>query len=106
MILYPPPPIVNPARPAAWAQRAAASLLGASAVVPLGSLNMGGEDFAYYMERIPGCFLRIGAREHGGPTIPAHTPHFHAAEGSIFVGAAVLAEAARVSSAAIAVAAG
>ena len=97
-----PPQIVNPERPAAWARRAAESLLGADAVVPLGITNMGGEDFAYYMERIPGCFLRIGAREPGGAPIAAHTPQFHAAESSLFVGAAVLAETARVASAALA----
>ena len=66
--------------------------------MPLGFLNMAGEDFAHYMERIPGCFLRIGAREPGGAAIPAHAPKFYAAEESIFVGAAVLAEAARVAS--------
>jgi amidohydrolase len=93
-----PPPIVNPERPAAWARQAAAALLGAAAVVPLGMTNMAGEDFAYYMERIPGCFMRIGARLAGEPAIPAHTPQFHAAEGSLFVGAAVLAEVARVAS--------
>jgi len=97
-----PPPIVNPERPAAWARRAAEAVLGPGAVVPLGTTNMGGEDFAYYMERIPGCFLRVGARERGGAPIPAHTPQFHAAEASLFVGAAVLAETARVASAALA----
>lgn len=97
-----PPPIVNPARQAGWAHEAAARLLGPAAVVPLGITNMGGEDFAYYLERIPGAFLRIGAREpHGDPT-PAHTPRFFAADGSLFVGAAVLAETARVASAALA----
>ena len=70
-------------------------------VVPLGITNMGGEDFAYYMERIPGAFLRIGAREAGGDPTPAHTPRFVAADGSLFVGAAVLAETARVASAAL-----
>ncbi len=96
------PPIVNPARESAWACHAAQSLLGEEGVVPLGFVNMGGEDFAFYMEKIPGCFLRIGAREPGGEVIPAHSPKFHAAEDSIFVGAAVLAETARVASAALA----
>ena len=93
-----PPPLVNPPEPARWARRAAAAVLGETAIVPLGFLNMGGEDFASYLERIPGCFLRIGAREAGGEAIPAHSPRFYAAEESIFVGAAVLAEAARVAS--------
>lgn len=92
------PPIVNPPNATAWARRAAASLLGEGHVVPLGFLNLAGEDFAHYMERIPGCFLRIGAREPGGPVVPAHAPRFYAAEESIFVGAAVLAETARIAS--------
>ena len=96
-----PPPIVNPTEPVSWARSAAVSLLGADAVLPLGFVNLAGEDFAYYMERIPGCFLRVGAREAGSDAIPAHTPRFYAADESIFVGAAVLAETARVASAAL-----
>jgi len=96
------PPIVNPPKATAWAREAASRLLGPSNVVPLGFLNLAGEDFAHYMERIPGCFMRIGAREAGGEVIPAHTPRFYAAEDSLFVGALVLAECARVASAALA----
>jgi hippurate hydrolase len=92
------PPIVNPPGPTKWARQAASAVLGESNVVPLGFLNLAGEDFAHYMERIPGCFLRIGAREAGGPVIPAHSPVFYPAEESLFVGAAVLAECARVAS--------
>jgi hippurate hydrolase len=76
-------------------------VLGERALVPLGTLNMAAEDFAHYLERIPGCFLRIGAREPGGAVIPAHSPAFYPAEDSIFVGAAVLAETARVASRAL-----
>jgi amidohydrolase len=97
-----PPPLLNAPKAAEWARRAAAGLLGEAAVVPLGTPNMAGEDFAYYLERIPGCFLRIGAREAGAAPILAHTPRFYAAEESVFVGAAVLAESARVASAACA----
>lgn len=92
------PPVVNPAQPTEWARRACVSILGKEAVVPLGFLNLAGEDFAHYMERIPGCFLRIGAREPGGEIIPAHAPTFYPAEESLFVGASVLAECARVAS--------
>src|SRR6185312_8840935 len=96
-----PPPIVNPPEAAAWARTATVAVLGQQALTPLGTLNMGGEDFAYYMERIPGCFLRIGAREAGGEPIPAHSARFYAAEESLFIGAAVLAETARVASKAV-----
>ena len=96
-----PPPIVNPEGATGWAREAASRLVGESQLVPLGITNMAGEDFAHYMERMPGAFLRIGAREPGGAVTPAHSPQFLAAEGALFVGAAVLAEAARVASEAI-----
>jgi hippurate hydrolase len=92
------PPIVNPPEPIAWAREAARSLLGDEAFAQLPGLNMVGEDFSYYMERMTGCFLRVGACEEGGKPIPSHSPHFYAAEEAIFVGAAVLAETARVAS--------
>ena len=96
------PPLVNEARAASFAQRAVRTVLGEAALVPLGFLNMAGEDFAFYLERMPGCFLRLGAREAGGLATPAHAPHFYPAEESIFVGAAVLAETARAASEALA----
>ncbi|MBA4071146.1 MAG: amidohydrolase [Gemmatimonas sp.] len=92
------PPVVNSPDGAQWAVTAATHVLGADAVVPLGTTNMGGEDFAFYLERLPGCFLRIGAREPGGDVIAAHSPRFQPAEEALFIGAAVLAECARVAS--------
>lgn len=92
------PPVINSTDGANWAVQAAQRVLGAEAVVPLGTTNMGAEDFAFYLERIPGCFLRIGAREPGGERTAAHSPRFLPAEESLFVGAAVLAECARVAS--------
>lgn len=96
-----PPPIVNPEQPVGWARTAVTTVLGPDALKPLGMLNMAGEDFACYLEQIPGCFLRVGAREPGGEVIPAHSPRFYAADDCIPVGAAVLAETARVASAAL-----
>lgn len=93
------PPLVNPAQPVRWARQAVSSLLGEEGLAPLGFSNMAGEDFAFYLEKMQGCFLRIGAREPWGEPIPAHSPSFYPAEESIFVGAAVLAETARIASA-------
>ena len=92
------PPVVNPPAMTEVARQAVRRVLGERALSPLGFVNLAGEDFAYYMERMPGCFLRVGAREPGGPMIPAHSPRFVPAEESLFVGAAVLAECARVAS--------
>jgi hippurate hydrolase len=92
------PPLLNSAREAGWAARAVRRVLGEDAVRPLGTTNMAGEDFAFYLERIPGCFLRIGARRPGDEPVSAHSPRFLPADESVPVGAAVLAEAARVAS--------
>jgi amidohydrolase len=92
------PPLINSEDAVAWSREAVSRVLGEKALVPLGFLNLAGEDFAYYLERMPGCFLRIGAREPGGKPIPAHSPKFYAAEESILIGASVLAECARVAS--------
>ena len=92
------PPLVNSPDATAWGREAVSRVLGEQALVPLGFLNLAGEDFAYYLEHMPGCFLRIGAREPGGAMIPAHSPKFYPAEDSIFIGASVLAECARVAS--------
>ncbi|HVZ49642.1 MAG TPA: M20 family metallopeptidase [Gemmatimonadaceae bacterium] len=95
------PPLVNSADAAAWAVQAVRTVLGADASVPLGMTNMAGEDFACYLQRLPGCFMRIGAREPGGEPLDVHTPRFAPDEDSVFVGASVLAECARVASSAI-----
>ena len=98
------PAVLNDERAAAWAREAAASVIGAEAVKPLPVANMGGEDFAFYQERIPGCFIRVGARLPGDPVVGAHTPYFAPAEEAIFVGGALLAAAARRASSELAAA--
>ncbi len=95
------PPILNDETAAQFARAACEAELGADAIVPLHALNMGGEDFACYLEHMPGCFMRIGAREPGGQFIPGHSPHFYADEGTIFAGAAVLTSAGRIASEAL-----
>ena len=92
------PPVVNSVDGAVWAAQAVRESLGEQALVPLGTTNMGGEDFAFYLERMSGCFLRIGAREPGGERIAAHSPRFYPAEEALFIGASVLAQCARVAS--------
>jgi hippurate hydrolase len=89
------PPVINSADAAAWAADAASALLGPQSVVPLGTVNMAAEDFAWYLQAKRGCFLRVGARGSGERVIAAHSPEFDVAEEAIFVGAAVLAESAR-----------
>jgi hippurate hydrolase len=92
------PPVLNADDATDFARAAVSAVLGPDALVPLGRLNLASEDFAHYLERVPGCFLRIGAREAGGAPLAAHNPRFAPAEDALFVGAAVLAACARVAS--------
>jgi len=95
------PSVVNLLEPVSWPQQAVITVLGKDALVPFGMLNMASEDFAYYLAKIEGRFLRIGAREQGEPVVSAHSPQFYPAEESTFIGAAVLAETARVAAASL-----
>jgi metal-dependent amidase/aminoacylase/carboxypeptidase family protein len=53
---------------------------------------MGGEDFAYYAERVPGLMARLGVRnEARGLVHPLHHPRFDLDEDALPLGAAVLA---------------
>ncbi|MDQ8151359.1 MAG: M20 family metallopeptidase, partial [Gemmatimonadota bacterium] len=54
------PPLMNTDAAAGIAQEATRARLGAPALRTLATANMGGEDFAFYTERMEGCFLRIG----------------------------------------------
>ena len=93
------PPLVNTAQGSAWAQQAVRATLGESALRSLPTTNMGGEDFSYYLEKMEGCFMRIGTFSEGRSAGGVHTPRFDPDEEAIFVGARVLAECARVASA-------
>ena len=54
------PPVINDDRATAFARDALLGILGPENVVEIGEPVMGGEDFAYYLEKIPGTFLRLG----------------------------------------------
>ena len=89
------PPVVNTKQEAEIARAAALKVVGQQGLVPLDYPSMGAEDFAYYLERIPGCYVRFGARREGWENIPLHSPAFDFAEEALKVGAAFLNEVAR-----------
>lgn len=93
------PPLMNGRRGSAWMADAARELLGETALRELTVANMGGEDFAFYTERVEGCFARIGTLREGRSRAGVHTPRFDPDEDALFVAAALLAETARRASA-------
>lgn len=87
------PPTVNDAHGWQLAQQIGGELLGASAVRTLKPV-MGGEDFAYYVERgVPGCFVALGIRnEELGSIHSVHTPRFLVDEAALPLGTAMHVE--------------
>ena len=82
------PPLVNHPEMAALARRAAIEVVGESNVLPLKTANMGAEDFSYYLERIPGAYVRFGSQVPGREGYPAHSSKFDFDEDALAVGAA------------------
>jgi hippurate hydrolase len=91
------PSIRNEGQPLDLARAAAALVVGEGNVIEIEKANLGGEDFACYMERVPGCFVRYGAAHPDGDERPAHSSRFDFDERALAVGAAWLAEVARAS---------
>lgn len=88
------PPVINDAGIADRVRRAAARLLGPDAVRPA-ETTMGGDDFALYLERVPGCYLWLGTGDPArGITYDWHDPRYDVDEGALAVGGALLAETA------------
>ncbi|MEO6836005.1 MAG: M20 family metallopeptidase [Candidatus Tumulicola sp.] len=58
--------------------------------------TMGGEDFAYFAQRIPGLQIRLGVRsERSGAVHPGHSPEFRIDEAALPIGVETLAAFAR-----------
>jgi hippurate hydrolase len=66
------PPLVNSEREARFAGEIARKLLGETGVVP-GAPLMGGEDFSFFLKKIPGVLAFIG---NGEDSPPLHNPAF------------------------------
>jgi len=95
------PPVVNDARATALAADAARDLLGADRVVALTRPTMGAEDFAYYLERVPGCYWFLNTADPArGNGYPNHNPRFDVDEDLLWAMVAVnLAAAERLATA-------
>ncbi len=89
------PPLVNRGPMVDVARSAAEAALGPDRVrsVVRGA-NMGGEDFSWYLQHVPGCYVRLGARLPDSAGYPAHSSRFEIDEEVLASGAAWFAEVA------------
>jgi amidohydrolase len=90
------PPVVNEHRSTVLLGNAVESILGEEGHVAT-TQSLGGEDFAWYLDSVPGAMARLGTRTPGGPTYDLHQGDLRVDERAISVGASVLAAAALMS---------
>ncbi len=83
------PPTINHKQPTKKVLNAAQKVVGEKA----GDLylSMGGEDFAYYLQKIPGCFFFVGSAPNKNRVFetPHHCSHFTMDENALLVGTSV-----------------
>ncbi|MEE1619896.1 amidohydrolase [Zafaria sp. J156] len=87
------PPVVNSEPETDLIEDAARAEIGSAAIV-LTPQSMGGEDFAWMTNKIPGSMLRLGTRTPGGETYDLHRGDYVPDERAISTGVRVMAAAA------------
>lgn len=89
-MLHECPPTVNHVEEAEWVLRTAHELFGESKTIHLNDPLMVTEDFAYFLEKVPGCFFVVG----NGEDVVLHTPHYNFQDSIIPVAASLLMQTA------------
>ncbi len=77
---------------AAFIRQIATQTLGAAAFVEAPKPAMWGEDFAFYLERVPGCFFVLGVQPQDQGSYPMlHSPRYDFTDAAIPVGIRMMA---------------
>jgi len=85
------PVLVNDPEATAFARSSTESLIGKKNVFSVAPL-MGAEDFAYFLQRVPGTYFRLGVRKPGAASTPdIHMSTFTIDERAMLTGTATLA---------------
>ncbi|GIG22239.1 amidohydrolase [Cellulomonas chitinilytica] len=87
------PPVENDERSTGVLEAAARDVLGPDAVL-LTEQSLGGEDFAWYLTKVPGSMARLGTRTPGGHTYDIHQGDLRVDERAVEAGALLLARVA------------
>jgi amidohydrolase len=86
------PVLVNHPEATDLARGTIARMFGKRTIFEIKKPTMGAEDFAYFLQKVPGTFLRLGIRNPKKDAVyPWHHPKFTVDEDIIKIGAAVLA---------------
>jgi amidohydrolase len=85
------PVLINHPQATGLARATVAKMFGKQGVFEISKPTMGGEDFAYYLQKVPGSFLRLGIRNPKKDAVyPWHHPKFAVDEDAIKVGSSIL----------------
>jgi amidohydrolase len=87
------PPVVNDVESIVRLGHAVERVLGPAGHVPT-QQSLGGEDFGWYLDRVPGAMGRLGTRTPGGPTYDLHQGNLRVDDRAVGIGSKVLANAA------------
>jgi amidohydrolase len=86
------PVTVNDMNRAQFARRVAGAIVGDANVVSAG-MTMGAEDMSYFLEAVPGCYLRLGSgNPDKGLIHPHHSALFNFDEAALPIGVELLAQ--------------
>lgn len=84
------PGVVNDPSVSGVCAAAAREIFGADAVLTAGLPSYGAEDFADYLQEVPGCMMRLGVKYPDRPVTPLHTPTFDVDETALIYGSRLL----------------
>jgi hippurate hydrolase len=68
--------LMNTEKETALARQAAAAVVGAENIFPLPPGMMGGEDFSWMLEKVPGCYVALGNGAEGHGSCMIHNPGY------------------------------
>ena len=88
------PPVINNVKTTDKLEEAARMVVGENVIKPY--LSMGGEDFSFFAEKVPGCFFFLGTAPKNSPpmSVPQHCSHFDIDESAMLIGSSIFIQVA------------
>jgi amidohydrolase len=83
------PPVINDELVTSNLKNIAKSIVGKDVITPY--LSMGGEDFSYFSNIVPGCFFFLGSapKDRAPMSTPQHCSHFDIDEDAMLIGSSI-----------------
>ncbi len=83
------PPTINEEKAVELAKTTISQLIGEENIIEA-KPSMGGEDFAYYLQKVPGAMIILGiGNPVKGTDKPHHSPYFNVDEDILYIGTAI-----------------